>query len=176
MLPQFKSVLRRPFRLILLVLLLGAVTFGFTTRAVEYLVVTRAVDELSEYYKAIGSLSSDDGDVTQGAKLLSESDLVAINDVQRNCSGTLKGTYNADLDGQTSTKGYNVAEVLLWGNLLEKTCYVERTADGSAQAYYQLRFRVVQRLYGYPDYAPEDGDITVTYIPDERRHRLGQRF
>lgn len=176
MLPQFKSVLRRPFRLILLVLLLGAVTFGFTTRAVEYLVVTRAVDELSEYYKAIGSLSSDDGDVTQGAKLLSESDLVAINDVQRNCSGTLKGTYNADLDGQTSTKGYNVAEVLLWGNLLEKTCYVERTADGSAQAYYQLRFRVVQRLYGYPDYAPEDGDITVTYIPDEAGTDWGSAF
>lgn len=71
----------------------------------EYLVVTRAVDELSEYYKAIGSLSSSDGDVTQGARLLSESDLVAINDVQRTCSGTLNGTYNADLDGQTSTKG-----------------------------------------------------------------------
>lgn len=167
MLPQFKSVLRRPFRLMLLALLLGAITFGFTTRAVEYLVVTRAVDELSGYYKAIGALSSGDGDVTQGAKLLSESDLVAINDVQRNCSDTLRGIYNADLDGQTSTKGYNVAEVLLWGNLLEKTRYVQRTADGSAQVYYQLRFRVVQRLYGYPDYAPEDGDITVTYIPDE---------
>ena len=99
MFPQFKSVLRRPLRTMLLVLLLGAVTFGFTTRGVEYLVVTRAVDELSEYYKAIGSLSSSDGDVTQGARLLSESDLVAINDVQRTCSGTLNGTYNNCLCG-----------------------------------------------------------------------------
>ena len=77
MFPHFKSVMRRPLRLILLVLLLGAVSFGFTARAVEYLVVTRAVGELSEYYQSIGYLSSSDGDVTQGAKLLAESDLDA---------------------------------------------------------------------------------------------------
>lgn len=167
MFPHFKSVVRRPLRLILLVLLLGAVSFGFTARAVEYLVVTRAVGELSEYYQSIGYLSSSDGDVTQGAQLLAESDLVAINDVQRFCSGTLHGIYNSDLDGKTSTKGYNVAEVLVWGELIDKKHYVPETTSTLIQEYYSLRFRVVERLYGYPDYAPEDKYITVTYYPDD---------
>lgn len=168
MFPHFKSVVRRPLRLILLVLLLGAVSFGFTARAVEYLVVTRAVDELSEYYQAIGTLSSSDGDVTQGAKLLAESDLVAINDVQRYCSGTLNGIYNSDLDGKTSTKGYNVAEVLVWGELIDKRHEVPGATSTANQEYYSLRFRVVERLYGYPDYAPQGEDITVTYYPDDK--------
>ena len=166
MFPHFKSVMRRPLRLILLVLLLGAVSFGFTARAVEYLVVTRAVGELSEYYQSIGYLSSSDGDVTQGAKLLAESDLVAINDVQRYCSGTLNGIYNSDLDGKTSTKGYNVAEVLIWGELMDKKHYVPEATSTLIPEYYSLRFRVVERLCGYPDYAPEDEYITVTYYPD----------
>lgn len=44
---QLKSIIRRPLLTILMMLLLGAVSFGFTTRAVEYLAVSRAVDDLS---------------------------------------------------------------------------------------------------------------------------------
>lgn len=163
----FKSVIRRPLRTLLLVLLLGAVSFGFTARGVEYLVVTQAVEELSQYYQAIGTLSSSDGDVTQGAKLLSESDLVATNDVQRYCSGTLHGIYNADLDGKTSTKGYNVAEVLVLGELIDKIHHVPEPTSTLNQESYILEFRVIQRLYGYPDYAPEGESITVTYYPGD---------
>lgn len=165
MFSHLKSVVRRPFSMILLILLLCAVTFGFTARAVEYFVVTHAVDALSEYYKAIGYLSASDGDVTQGARLLAESDLVAVNDVQRYCAGTLNGIYNADLDGKSSSKGYHVSEVLLWGELTEKRRDIPEASALSKQESYKLQFRVVQRLYGYPDYAPEDGYLTVTYAP-----------
>lgn len=166
MFAHLKSVIRRPVRMILLILLLGVVTFGFTARAVEYLVVTDAVDQLSAYYQSIGSLSSDDGDVTEGARLLADSDLIAINDVQRSCAGTLQGIYNADLDGKSSTRGYNIAEVLLWGELVDKEHVVPEPGSRVSQEYYTLQFHVVQRLYGYPDYAPEDGSITVRYVPD----------
>lgn len=167
MLAHLKSVLRRPLNIILLLLLVGAVTFGFTARTAEYLTVTQAVEELSGYYRAIGTLSAPDGDVAQGAKLLANSDLVTVSDVQRSCSGTLQGMYNTDLDGQTSTKGYNVAQVLLWGELTDKRHFVSETASRHSREYYQLQFRVVQRLSGYPDYAPEGSTITVTYLPQE---------
>ncbi len=71
----FKSVIRRPFQHVLLVQCLGIVSLGFVTHVAEYLAVTQAVDELSEYYKAIGYLNSDDGDVTDGARFLRDNDL-----------------------------------------------------------------------------------------------------
>ena len=68
-----KSTLRQPVRTLLLLLLIGFVSFAFISRAVEYLVVSRETDRLAGYYRAIGSLEPEDPDawdVTEGASPL----------------------------------------------------------------------------------------------------------
>ena len=52
-----KSTLRQPVRPLVLVLLIGAISFAFGARAVEYLVVNRETDRLAGYYRSIGSLN-----------------------------------------------------------------------------------------------------------------------
>lgn len=104
MITQLKSTFRRPLSAILLILLLGAVSFGFASRAVEYLAVSEAIEETSEYYRAIGYLTSEDQNVTEGARLLAESDLVSVNDARRVCIGSLEEIYNGDLSGSDSAK------------------------------------------------------------------------
>ena len=169
MLTCFKSVIRRPTQHVLLVLFLGIVSFGFITHVAEYLAVTQAVDKLSGYYKAIGYLNSNDGEVTDGARFLRDNELIAINDVQRACSGTLHGLYNSDLDGNTSKygNGYRVSEFFVLGELIEKKYRATETLLSAGLEHYTLKFRVSERLYGYPDYAEEDNIITVLYYPDE---------
>lgn len=97
---KLKSMIRKPITTILLILLLGIISFGFVSKTVEYLIITDAVEEISGYYKTIGFLTLTETDgfyVTDGAKLIGESDLVAINDVSRKCDGRLEEIYNADL-------------------------------------------------------------------------------
>ncbi len=168
MLAQLKSVIRRPLSATLLILLLGAVSFGFVSRTVEYLAVSDAIEELSKYYKSIGYLTSDDGDVTEGARLLAKSDLVAINDARQYCIASLEGIYNSDLSGSSSEHfGCNFAEVLFWGELLDiKHCLPEEGTEDQ-QEFYSLRFLVKERLYGYPDYVPENSYVTITCYPED---------
>lgn len=178
MLTCFKSVIRRPIQHVLLVLFLGIVSFGFITHVVEYLAVTQAVDELSGYYKAIGYLNSNDGDVTDGARFLRDNELIAINDVQRACSGTLHGLYNSDLDGNTSKygDGYRVSEFFVLGELTKKEHHIPNGIIAGDQERYTLKIHVSDYLYGYPDYVSEGDDITVSYYPDESNPGLEAAF
>lgn len=168
MLAQFKSMFRRPLSTILLILLLGAVSFGFVSRTVEYLVVSNAIEELSEYYRAIGYLTSEDQDVTEGARLLAESDLVAVNDARRFCIASLEEIYNSDLSGNSSEKfGCNFAEVLFWGELQEVRHHLSEENAKDQQEFYSLKFLVKERLYGYPDYVSENDYVTITCYPED---------
>ncbi len=176
MLTCFKSVIRRPIQHVLLVLFLGIVSFGFITHIAEYLAVTQAVDELSEYYKAIGYLNSDDGEVTEGARFLQDNELIAINDVQRACSGTLHGLYNSDLAGYSDLSGYRVSEFFVLGELTKKEHHLPSAVLHGDQERYTLKIHVSERLYGYPDYVSKGDDITVSYYPDESDSHLEAAF
>ena len=179
MLTCFKSVIRRPIQHVLLVLFLGIVSFGFITHIAEYLAVTQAVDELSGYYKAIGYLNSDDGDVTDGARFLQGNELIAINDVQRGCSGTLHGLYNPDIDGYSSNMSeypVSVSEIFVLGELTEKEHHFSNGVVDGDQERYTLNLHVSERLYGYPDYVSEGDNITVSYYPDENVPGLEAAF
>ena len=145
MLTCFKSVIRRPIQHVLLVLFLGIVSFGFITHIAEYLAVTQAVDELSGYYKAIGYLNSDDGDVTDGARFLQGNELIAINDVQRGCSGTRHGLYNPDIDGYSSNMSeypVSVSEIFVLGELTEKEHHFSNGVVDGDQERYTLNLHV----------------------------------
>lgn len=164
----FKSTLRQPVRTLLLLLLLGVISFGFISRATEYLVVQREIGRLAGHYRSIGSLESLDAnstDVAQGAKLVSQSPYVGLVDMRRSSSGVLQGLYNADVDGvtvyfadQQNITGLNNSDVLISGELRYK---YHKPAREDRPADFQFVLFVEQVFAGYPEYIQPGQSISL---------------
>lgn len=54
----WKSSLRQPVRSLLLMLLCGIAAFSFLNQALQALALTRAVREISEFYRPVGYLEA----------------------------------------------------------------------------------------------------------------------
>lgn len=167
---------------ILLISLLGAVSFGFVSRTVEYLVVSEAVEEISKYYKSIGYITAVSGDphyadITPGVRLLQESEQIAVHDITKDCEGILNGVYNTDFGGfQSLYSNSNTAEFMFWGELVEKYFRSADPEKSLLEDTYTFKFRVTERIYGYPDYAPEGKYLILTYSPKEGNDALSKVF
>lgn len=161
---------RRILFTLTLTLLTAALSFGFASRAVEYLAIRQELARISEHYRPIGWLTSDnDGTVDAGVELVSKSPYVETADTRGFLWGTLTDLYNADLEGTydwiRSFDVYN-AEVLFWGVLESvEEDWQEREhfwdtirVDGT-----RLTFSVSERINGYPDYAPEGEEISLVF-------------
>ncbi|MGE5578750.1 MAG: FtsX-like permease family protein [Bacillota bacterium] len=160
-----KSSARQPIRTLVLVLLVGAISFAFVSRAVEYLVVIRETDRLAGYYRSIGSLegiTADDRRVSQAVELVSNSPYVAFEDRRRYCAGVLQGIYNSDVDGWSGSM--RCSDVLFYGKLLSKAHLPEKRGRSEE---YQFNFAVDTVVAGYPEYFPEDGEVTLGFFPDD---------
>ena len=113
---------RRILFTLTLTLLAAVLSFGFVSRAVEYLSIKQELERLSNAYRTIGWLTSADGNIAEGAKLIEESSYVETADARGFLWGTLTDLYNADLQGRMEGSwqdmyGVNNAEVLFWGTL-----------------------------------------------------------
>lgn len=162
---------RRILFTLTLTLLAAALSFGFVSRAVEYLAVRQELERLSDHYRTIGWLTSADGNVAAGAELIKESPYVETADARGYLWGTLTDLYNADLQGRKEGYWYDIygvnnSEVLFWGTLkyVDEDWYERSWFDGRTQlAASRLVFTVSERISGYPDYAPEGGDISYVF-------------
>ena len=160
----FKSASRQPVQTLVLLLLVGAITFAFVSRAVEYLVVNRETDRLAGYYRSVGSLDvvTPGADVSQAVELVSKSQYVAFEERRRYCSGVLQGVYNADVDGNFSAD-FLRSDVVFYGKVVSKN-YLPRTKNYHVEEY-QFTFAVDKVLVGYPEYVREGGDVNLGYFP-----------
>lgn len=91
---------RRIVFIMTLTLLTVALSFGFTSRAVEYLAVREELARISEHYRTIGWLTSNDEIVDAGVNLIAKSPYVETADARGFLWGTLTDLYNADLQGK----------------------------------------------------------------------------
>ncbi|HHW25731.1 MAG TPA: hypothetical protein GXX23_00100 [Firmicutes bacterium] len=164
-----KSSLRQPVRALVLVLLIGAISFAFVSRAVEYLVVNRETDRLAGYYRSIGSLNvvAPGGDAGQAVDLVSRSPYVAFEDRRRYCSGVLEDIYNSDVDGRFS---FVPSDVLFYGKLLSKAHLPKRRGYPEE---YQFNFAVDKVVAGYPEHVQEGGEVRLGFFPDDTGLGLG---
>ena len=109
--------LRRPLRSILFLLLFGLVTFGFMTKAVQFILIQRETNVLGSYYRSIGVLNNINdsftryygthgsievkdllaGDVSAGIDLIQTSPLFAYGDQRVTVSGVMENIYNENL-------------------------------------------------------------------------------
>ncbi len=165
---------RRVLFTLTLTLLAAALSFGFVSRAVEYLAVRQELERLSGKYRTIGWLTSADGDIEAGAQLIEASPYVETADGRGYLWGALTDLYNADLQGKFDgdwKDSYvpNHSEVLFWGTLkyMDEDWYERKSQSNTSQTEAsRLVFTVSERISGYPDYVPEGGDVNLVFTDE----------
>ena len=187
------STLREPVRTLFLLLLVGLISFAFISQAVGHLVVTREMDRLAGYYRAIGSLEMINPNITysstdpayeevksteseprtyedhtpEGIALVADSQYVAFEDQRRYCPGVLQGVYNADVDGHSSMSSFSdirISDVLVYGKLSSK-CFAPSASDRPDE--YHLMVNVDQVEAGYPEYVQEGSNIRLRWLVED---------
>jgi len=97
-----KSMLRQRVRSILLLLLIATASFAFVARAVEYIVISDRILEISKHFQNVGVLSHRDGitaDASGVIEYIADSPYVAFYDRRRGFEGTLTDMRNAYIEG-----------------------------------------------------------------------------
>ncbi len=98
---------RRILFTLTLTILTAALSFGFVSRAIEYLAVRQELERLSDYYRTIGWLTSADENIAVGAEIIKESPYVETAEGGGYLWGALTDLYNADLQGKAEGYWYN---------------------------------------------------------------------
>lgn len=189
----WRSTLRQPIHTLFLLLLVGLISFAFISRAVGYLVVTREMDRLGGYYRAIGhleminplithsstDLTDDEVELMEnepetyedympaGVALVANSQYVAFEDRRRYCPGILQGVHNADVDGYSSMSPsayIRISDVLVYGELRSK--YSAPYASDRLDEYH-LMVNVDQVEAGYPEYVQKGSNIRLRWLVED---------
>ncbi len=157
-----RSTRRQPIRTVLLLLIITLITFAFTARAAEYLLVRQETERLGGYYKAIGKISRLEGTGTAPTASFDETLEFLENDPRvthtswhRTCSAVLQDMYNADVYGVGASNSCKT-NLYFTGTLLaiNKMCgNASVLVDASADVKWTLccYFREEQSLAGAPE-------------------------
>lgn len=177
----FKSALRQPVRTLLLLLLIGLMSFAFTARAAQYALIQREIGRLGGYYRSIGTIAKadpEDYDVTAGANLIAKSPYVEFEDRRGSCPAVLQGLYNGDIGGYTSDgyretsldRGLHISDVFVYGELMSKPYKRDMGSqpewEGIGDVYF-FTLRVDEVEAGYPEYAAVGKTLNLYFIADE---------
>jgi ABC-type antimicrobial peptide transport system permease subunit len=195
------SSLRKPFRSFLLLILIGLISFGFITKAVEYILVQSQTEVLGSYYRSIGILKNtkdpQSGDISAGIELTRTSPYFAYGDQREVVSGVMQQTYNENfllanfpeiLGGFPKEDWPNTHNTDIWftGELVkveEVKTKATQSKDESTIGYY-LEFNIDTVLASYPDYARQGKTISLLFtfpnheaaIPLIQKMEAGQRY
>jgi len=179
------STLRKPFSSLLLLILLGLISFGFITKAIGFILVQRETGVLGSYYRSIGILENtkdpQSGDISAGIDLIETSPYYAYGDQREIVSGVMSGTYYTNIfdTNMTVVKDYysekgwpwpNTHNTDIWftGELIKK----EEVKTKSKQPENQktiadyLVFDIDTLLAGYPEEAVEGRSVGLLFVFD----------
>ncbi len=191
-----KSTVRQPIFTIFLLLLLTIITFGFITKAIQFILIQRETGVLGSYYRSIGTLENIEdptlGDISAGIDLIQTSPYFNYGDRREIVSGVMSNMYGRNLslsNGVAITSRYpeeqwpNVHMADMWfiGELIQKEEVV--TESGKSLGYY-LDFHVDTLFAGHPDYVTEGRTIKYKFISEDYpssiplidEMELGQRY
>jgi ABC-type antimicrobial peptide transport system permease subunit len=199
---SFLSSLRQPFRSLLLLTLMGLISFAFVTKAVGYVLVQSQTGVIGSYYRSIGVLvNSKDpqsGDVSAGIDLVKTSPYFAYGDQRQLFSGVMLQTYNENFqfsnnavytDAFPKEQWPNTHNTDIWftGVLIrmeQVTTFAKPPARGTPVGCYYLEFNVDTLFAGYPEYAQPGQSISFLFlfqgnesaIPIIQEMEVGQRY
>ena len=171
-----KATLRQPFRSFLLLVLFGLITFGFITKAVQFILIQRETGVLGSYYRSIGTLENIEdpilGDISAGIDLIQTSPYFNYGDRREIVSGVMSQFFDRNTSFSNSTaitsaypeeKWSNVHMTDMWfiGELIQKEEVV--TESGKSAGFY-LDFHIDTLFAGHPDYVTEGRTIKYKFI------------
>lgn len=174
-----KSTLRQPVRSFLLLVLFGLITFGFITKAVQFILIQRETGVLGSYYRSIGTIEKIEdpilGDISAGVNLISTSPYFAYGDQREIVSGVTSQFYvpNHGISNNAwfirtypEEQWPNVHMTDMWfiGELTLKEEAV--TESGKSLGYY-LDFHIDTLFAGHPDYITEGRTIKYEFISED---------
>lgn len=131
------SALRRPLRTLGLMLLCAAVSFALLTQLLQASVLARAVDEISGYYRAVGSFSPlsgdpDEFDCTACVAAVADDPRVKFVDVRRRATYTMAEHETAEL----TDPSWNPAVSMYY---VRGVCGAPSITEGDYDALYFMR-------------------------------------
>ena len=172
------SSIRQPFRSLLLLTLIGIITFGFITKAVEFILVQRETEVLGSYYRSIGLLENitdpESGDISAGIEMIEASPYLGYSDQREVVSGVMPQTYNQNfrfcncnvIEGvfpEEEWPNVHITDIWFTGELIDKQEMM--TQNGTMVGYY-LGFDIDTVLAGYPEYATEDMSLGLFILSE----------
>jgi hypothetical protein len=110
----FIASIRQPIRTLIFVLLVGLASFGFVSRAVEYIILDREMNRIEEFYRTVGTLVPIDpvthNNVYEAAELLSGSRFIQFEDRRTITQGVMHDILNPThgfhtVNGNAFTRG-----------------------------------------------------------------------
>lgn len=181
-----KSIIRKPIVAILLILLIGLVSYGFVGKAVETIIVWRETDRLEGYYRSIGSLEKTDYENEQnpflaGANVIRQSPDLEFDDLRKQTAGFMRDFYNTDYGTGTMDvaktlyseasfwygEGVNNLDYWFYGKLIYFSKEYEQDPKLKNLEFftgYNLVFQVDEVLAGYPERIEENQNYVI-WIP-----------
>jgi len=181
-----KSLLRKPAVLLIIIFLIGLVSFGFVGKAVETFLVYRETTRLEKYYRSIGYIEQSDFEnelnpFQTGADLIRQSPALEFDDLRIQTAGFMRDYYNTDFHSGTMDvgktlysepsfwygEGVNNLDYWFYGKLIDLSKEYESDPKlKKIQVFtgYQLIFQVEEVLAGYPERIEESQNYVV-WIP-----------
>lgn len=194
----FITSLRKPFRSLLLLILFGLISFGFITKAVEFILVQSQTKVLGSYYRSIGVLENmnapQSGDVSAGKELIETSPYFAYGDQRFTVSGVMQQTYNSNgkFKWSNSTQLMNILPKEQWFNVhatdrwfIGALSQKEEVKNDNGDTFgYHLTFNIDTLLAAYPEDARQGQYIGLLFmfegneaaIPLIQEMVVGQRY
>jgi hypothetical protein len=178
------STLRKPFSSLLLLILLGLISFGFITKAIGFILVKRETGVLGSYYRSIGILENtanpQSGDISAGIDLIKTSPYYAYGDQREIVSGVLQQIYNSDVPYPQANYPYlmmalpeewwpNTHNADIWfiGELIKKEEVKDdkrKQPENKITIGYYLEFNIDTILAAYPEDARQGSSIGVLFM------------
>ena len=189
---------------LLLLILLGLISFGFITKAIGFILVQRETGVLGSYYRSIGILKNtanpQSGDISAGIELIETSPYYAYGDQRQLVSGVMQTTYNSygrylwsdsidfmDAYPKESLSNVHMTDRWFIGELIAKEEVKDdkrKQPEDRITIGYYLKFSIDRRLAAYPEHARRGSSIGVLFmfkgnelaIPVIEEMEAGQRY
>lgn len=173
-----KSLVRQPFKSLLIFLLIGLVGFGFISKASEYIVINSEVQKASDFYRPVGTITvgNEDSPIPDEAvNLIAEYDGLDFMDIRRGFGGAMENIYSADYDGATEYNNTMFMYATYLGGVLsdgENTGGFTNPENPSTpfRYWYQAEFYVNKVLAGYPEHIQENEKIELSLYADDKKN------
>jgi hypothetical protein len=164
----------------MLVLVIAVISFAFSLRAAEYLLMRDIIDNVASQFTTVGFVQRHDplGDISGAADFISSSRHVVFEDRRRTAEGVIRDILAVDMAGMPAYSEEELIPILnhqhrhtigyFYGELLTQT-FNERIEN-------RISFMVDEVLAGFPEFVYPGQRVFMPFTEDLQEMEVGQRY